>query len=59
MLQAFDLLLRKTTDVVIPAKTVFHIALSFSPTKLGQYESVVEVRSFVGGRSLMWCYPIK
>ena len=59
MLYSFALLMRKTTDIVIPAKTVFHIALSFSPTKLGQYESVVEVRSFVSGRNLLWCYPVR
>eukprot|EP01032_Pedospumella_encystans_P007939 gene7939-9469_t len=58
MQTAFGLLLRKTSDVVIAAKASYHIALSFTPQKMGIYEAVVQVRSVVGGRSLLWCYPI-
>jgi hypothetical protein len=59
MLQAFALLSRKTTDLVIPAKSQFHISLSFTPLKLGQYEAIVQARSSVSGRNLLWCYPVK
>ena len=59
MLYSFALLMRKTTDIVVPAKSIYHIALSFSPSKLGQYESVIEVRTFVSGRNLLWCYPVR
>lgn len=59
MLHAFGLLMRKTTDIVVPAKSPFHIAMSFNPLKLGHYEAMVEVRSVVGGRNLLWCYPIR
>lgn len=58
MQTAFGLLMRKTSDVVIAAKASYHIALSFSPDKMGIYEAVVQVRSVVGGRSLLWCYPV-
>lgn len=59
MQTAFGLLMRKTNDVVIAAKASYHIALSFSPDKMGIYEAVVQVRSAVGGRSLLWCYPVQ
>jgi hypothetical protein len=58
MQTAFALLMRKSNDVVIAAKAAYHIALSFSPQKMGTYEAVVQVRAVVGGRSLLWCYPI-
>lgn len=44
--------------MVAPQSTV-SIPVSFSPVKLGNYESLVEVRSVVNGRSLLWCYPVK
>ena len=59
MLEAFGLLTKKTTGLVVPAKSPLHIPVSFTPMKLGQYESVVQLRSNVNGRNLLWCYPIK
>ena len=58
MQTAFALLMRKSNDVVVAPKSSYHIALSFSPVKMGTYEAAVQVRSVVGGRSLLWCYPI-
>jgi hypothetical protein len=56
---AFSLLLRKASDVVISPKTVFHIPVSFSPSQLGMYSSILQIRAFVGGHGLIWCYPIQ
>jgi hypothetical protein len=58
MRTAFALLMRKSSDIVIAAKSSYHIALSFSPDKMGTYEAQVQVRAVVGGRSLLWCYPV-
>lgn len=55
---AFGLLMRKSTDVVIPPKSNYHIAISFSPTRMGQYEAIIQVRSDVHGHKLLWCYPV-
>jgi len=59
MQTAFALLSRKNSDVVVPAKTAHHIALSFSPLKMGTYEALVQVRSEVGGQQLLWSYPLQ
>lgn len=53
----FSILLRKC-DVVIPARTPMQISIGFSPTRLGEYSATVSVRSNIGGRSLLWCYPV-
>jgi len=45
--------------VVVSAKSPFHIPVSFSPQSLGTYNAVLQIRSFVGGHSLLWCYPIQ
>jgi hypothetical protein len=59
MARAFALLTRRASEqVVVAAGASHHIALSFSPQKMGTYEAVVQVRSVVGGRSLLWCYPV-
>jgi len=55
---AFGLLLRKAEDLVVPARSPLQISISFSPTRLGEYNAQVQVRSNVGGRSLLWCYPL-
>jgi len=58
MQAAFGLLSRKNA-IVVPALSAHHIALSFSPEKMGTYEAVVEVRSEVAGLHLMWAYPLR
>eukprot|EP00606_Chrysophyceae_sp_TOSAG23-5_P001155 GSChrysophyteH2.ASY1.ANO1.1079.1 assembled CDS len=55
---AFGLLLRKAEDLVVPARSPLQISISFSPTRLGEYNAQAQVRSNVGGRSLLWCYPL-
>ena len=56
--RVFTLLLRKATDIVIPPKTPSQISLGFKPSRLGVYSATVQVRSSVGGRSLLWCFPL-
>jgi hypothetical protein len=55
---AFGLLLRKATDLVVPAHSPLQISISFSPKRLGEYSAQAQIRSNVGGRSLLWCYPL-
>lgn len=55
---AFALLLKRTTDLVVPPKTLFQIAVSFNPLTLGAYQATLQIRSTINGRSLLWCYPI-
>lgn len=55
----FSILLRKFTDLVIPAKSPLQISISFSPTRLGQYSGTVQVRSSISGRNLLWCFPVE
>ena len=56
--KAFGLLLRKAQGIVIPAKGVQQIGVSFAPERLGEYSAAVQLRSTVGGRNLLWCYPL-
>ena len=58
-MESFELLLKKSTDLVVGPGSLLHISLAFSPKKLGKYESIVEVRSTGQGRNLLWCYPVK
>lgn len=55
---AFQLLSRKTTDIVMAPKSSLQINVSFSPKRLGQYETNMQIRSVISGRNLLWCYPI-
>jgi hypothetical protein len=50
--------MRKSTDIVIAPKAAQQISLSFSPSRLGEYAANIEIRSSVGGRGLLWCYPL-
>jgi hypothetical protein len=34
------------------------ISISFSPTRLGEYSAQAQIRATVGGRQLLWCYPM-
>eukprot|EP01041_Mallomonas_annulata_P004748 gene4748-9429_t len=56
--KAFGLLLRKSHGIVIAARSSLQIGVSFTPQKLGQYNSIVQVRSNVSGRNLLWCFPV-
>jgi hypothetical protein len=56
--KGFSLLLRKTEDLIIPAKSPLQISVGFCPKRLGEYNSTVNIRSNIGGRSLLWCFPI-
>jgi hypothetical protein len=56
--KAFNLLLRKATDIVLPPKGIQQIGVSFAPESLGEYFTTVQIRSAYGGRSLLWCYPL-
>jgi len=55
---AFGLLLRKAVDLVVPAHSPLQISISFSPKRLGEYSAQAQIRSTVGGRNLLWCYPL-
>jgi hypothetical protein len=57
--EVFSLLLRKSNEIVVPPKALYHIPISFSPSVLGVWECVVQVRAFVSGHNLLWCYPIQ
>jgi hypothetical protein len=54
----FQLLLRGTADLVIPARGHMPIGVAFMPVVLGQYHCNLEARSNIGGTSMLWCYPI-
>ena len=56
--KAFSLLLRKTGDIMMPAKSPLQITVGFCPLRLGEYSATVNIRSNIGGRSLLWCFPI-
>jgi hypothetical protein len=56
--QAFSLLLRNATDLVLQAKAPVQISTSFSPTHLGRYDATIQVRSSINGRNLLWCFPV-
>ena len=43
--KAFTLLLRKSTDIVIPPKGMQQIGVSFVPERLGEYSASVQIRS--------------
>jgi hypothetical protein len=58
-MESFELLLKKSTDLVVGPGSLLHISLAFSPKKLGKYEAIVEIRSTGQGRNLLWCYPVK
>jgi hypothetical protein len=53
----FELLMRKTS-IVVPPKAPTQISMSFAPSKLGQFNALVQVRSSISGRSLLWAFPI-
>lgn len=55
----FSLLMRKSTDLVLAAKTPLHIPVGFSPKHLGIYNTTVQVRATVGGHNLLWCFPVQ
>lgn len=55
---AFSLVLRKATDVVIPARSTFPIGVGFSPRRLGEYKNNIQARSSIGGLNLLWCFPL-
>lgn len=56
--RTFGLLLRKSTGVVMAKQTTMQIGVSFSPEKLGTYNCMVQVRSSLNGRNLLWCFPV-
>lgn len=56
--KGFNLLLRKKEDIVIPPKMPMQISVGFNPKRLGEYSATVNIRSNIGGRSLLWCFPI-
>jgi hypothetical protein len=56
----FSLLLRKSSnEIVVPAKSPFHIPVSFTPKSLGVFHATVQLRAFVNGHHLLWCYPLQ
>jgi hypothetical protein len=58
-LPLFSLLLRRKQDIVVGAKTVFHIPVAFSPPTMGVFNSLVTVRANnIQGHDLLWCYPV-
>jgi hypothetical protein len=58
-LPLFSLLLRRKQDIMVSAKTVFHIPVAFSPPTMGVFNSLVTVRANnIQGHDLLWCYPV-
>jgi hypothetical protein len=57
-LSAFQLLLRRTSAIVISSQSVLQIGVSFTPQTLKAYAAVLQVRSNVEGRPLLWAYPL-
>jgi hypothetical protein len=58
-LNAFSLLVKKSTGLVVAPETSLQTAISFQPTHLGDYSASVEYRSTLSGRNLLWCYPLQ
>lgn len=56
--EVFSLLLRKPIGLVIAAKSSLQVGISFTPDRLGDYYSFLQVRSSINNRSLLWCFPI-
>ena len=56
--KAFGLLLRRPQGLVIPAKGVQQVGVSFAPERLGEYSAAVQLRSAVAGRNLLWYFPL-
>ena len=56
--KAFGLLLRRPQGLVIPAKGVQQVGVSFAPERLGEYNAAVQLRSTVAGRNLLWYFPL-
>lgn len=57
-IDSFSLVSKKVRGAVISAKSIFQIAVGFSPQKLCQYRAFVEVRSNISGREFKWCFPL-
>lgn len=55
---AFELLLRKNASLVVASHSTLQIGVSFTPQSLRSYSAVMQVRSNVDGRQLLWCYPL-
>jgi hypothetical protein len=56
---AFELLLRKASGIVVGSLAVLRIGVSFTPSSLRAYAASVQVRALMeGGRTLLWCYPL-
>jgi hypothetical protein len=54
----FALLLRNTRGIVLAGQSSLQIGISFSPSRLGVYKGFLQVRSSLGSRNLMWCFPL-
>jgi hypothetical protein len=54
----FALLLRANKGIVVPAQSTLQIGISFSPSRLGVYKGFLQVRSSMGSRNLLWCFPL-
>jgi hypothetical protein len=52
-------LLMKSNEIVLAPNAISQISLSFAPSHFGEYGSVLQIRSNVGGRSLTWAYPVR
>lgn len=56
--EVFQLLLRKSSGLVVSSQSTIQIPISFTPTSLHEYSSILQIRCDVEGRNLLWCYPI-
>lgn len=59
----FKMLMKQSEGIVVAPKALCQLSLSFSPTHLGEYSTVMQVRagSGPGGgmRNYTWAYPVK
>jgi hypothetical protein len=59
----FKLMMKQSEGVVVAPKALCQLSLSFSPSHLGEYATVMQVRAASGPgggmRNFTWAYPIK
>ncbi|CAM9548186.1 unnamed protein product [Chrysoparadoxa australica] len=55
----FELLLKKSSGLVLGPFQALQIPVSFSPKLIMEAKALVEVRGQLGGRALTWVYPLR
>lgn len=55
----FQLLSRKSNQIVLQPKATYHITVGFTPPSLGIYQAMVQIRAAFSAFNFLWCYPIQ